>query len=464
MTKPTSIYPDEFKKQIELDLPYTEQGLFFQALDDEIPVSIRVHPNKYKDVYPTEKMVWCPYGHYLSSRPIFTLDPRFHAGAYYVQEAASMSIYHILETISSDKKDIKILDLCAAPGGKSTLIATWLEGKGLLVANEVMKNRAYTLKYNIAKEGYGNIIVTNNDPRDFGNIQDFFDIILVDAPCSGEGMFRKDKKSILEWSPENVISCSLRQKRILTDVLPSLKSDGYLIYSTCTYNDVENIQNVDWLCEQYDLKPISFKMLEGWQIQTKCSGKGIGYQFYPHKTKGEGFFFSVLQLDRNNKNKQQIPSKRLPISNIDIPTKSEKDILSQWIIAENILVVKDKMGTFHGINTHIDNDMHTINAKLRVISCGTTLGIINKNIFLPHHELAFSTIVHSNIPRIEMEIHDALLYLKKVLLSVDSNTNGWHVATHQNNGIGFLKNIGNRINNYLPNEYRIIMDLPNVKT
>ncbi len=201
-----------------------------------------------------EKLLWSSNGFYLQQRPSFTLDPLFHAGAYYVQEASSMFLEEALKQTVDLSQSIKVLDLCAAPGGKSTLIQSVINDTSLLVSNEVIKTRVNVLSENITKWGAANVIVTNNDAKDFQRLPDYFDVIVVDAPCSGSGLFRKDPDAIREWSEQNVQLCSQRQQRILADVLPALKDDGVLIYSTCSYSQEEDEAIADWLIEGLRLK------------------------------------------------------------------------------------------------------------------------------------------------------------------------------------------------------------------
>ena len=240
---------------------------------------------------------WSSNGFYLQKRPSFTLDPLFHAGAYYVQEASSMFLEEALKQTVDLSQPIKILDLCAAPGGKSTLIQSVINNESLLVSNEVIKTRVNILSENITKWGAANVIVTNNDAKDFQRLPNYFDVIVVDAPCSGSGLFRKDREAISEWSEQNVHLCSQRQQRILADVLPALKEDGVLIYSTCSYSEEEDEQIADWLVEEFKVQSLKFKVEEEWGIVETQSSKqnASGYRFYPDKVKGEGFFIAVFK-------------------------------------------------------------------------------------------------------------------------------------------------------------------------
>ena len=241
------------------------------------------------------KVPWNSNGYYLSARPSFTSDPVFHAGAYYVQEASSMLLEQAVRQSIDLTTPQVALDLCAAPGGKSTHLLSRLSDDSLLIANEVIRSRASVLMENIEKWGRDNVIVTNNDPADFGRLEEFFDLVLVDAPCSGEGLFRKEPEAMHEWSMKNVNLCALRQRRIISDIWLSLKPGGILIYSTCTYNDQENIGNLAWLAGQHDLTFETLMLDPAWGVTVVNQGLAIGYQCFPNKVTGEGFFFSVIR-------------------------------------------------------------------------------------------------------------------------------------------------------------------------
>ena len=283
--------PIEFLDRMRQQLG-SESDLLFRALEEEQPTSIRLNDKRDVLSFPcdTAEVPWHIDGYYLAERPQFTLDPLFHAGCYYVQEAASMYVQQALEQYV--RRDSVVLDLCAAPGGKSTLISQYIGDEGLLLSNEVNRQRVFILSENIQKWGNGNTVVTHNTAEDFGErCRNLFDCVLVDAPCSGEGMFRKDQDARKEWSVQNVKMCAERQRKILMDVWPSLKPGGILIYSTCTFNEEENEDNAQWVadCLGADILPLqhdpSWGITEGYP----------GYHFYPHKTKSEGFYLCVLR-------------------------------------------------------------------------------------------------------------------------------------------------------------------------
>ena len=280
----TNSFPEAFEKRVKND-PFLGESLL-NALNEKPPVSIRFHPHKiHTELTDAPIVKWCTDAVYLNERPKFTLDPLFHSGSYYPQEAGSMIIGEILTAIELPDSP-KILDLCAAPGGKSTLIASFLNNDGLLVANEVIQSRSRILKENLTKWGYTNTMVTNNDPADFNRLPHFFDVVVVDAPCSGEGMFRKDPTAREEWSEANVSLCAGRQKRIIHDVWSALKPGGYMIYSTCTFNAIENEGNVEWLMEEFGAELVQWPIPD----EAMLGRNGIGVYFIPGKTESEGFY------------------------------------------------------------------------------------------------------------------------------------------------------------------------------
>jgi 16S rRNA C967 or C1407 C5-methylase (RsmB/RsmF family) len=262
--------------------------------------SVRLNPKKIFNIQHSifnaqlEKVLWNDNGYYLPERPSFTLDPLFHAGAYYVQEASSMFLEEVLKQTVDLTKPLKVLDLCAAPGGKSTLIQSVISKESLLVSNEVIKTRVNILAENITKWGAANVVVTNNDPSDFKRLQNYFDVIVVDAPCSGSGLFRKDANAINEWSENNVTLCSQRQQRILADIIPSLKPGGVLIYSTCSYSLEEDESIADWLSEEFRVKSLKLKIGELLKQFLKRETHLV-IVFIPIKLKAKAFLLQRLK-------------------------------------------------------------------------------------------------------------------------------------------------------------------------
>ena len=293
--------PADFIRQTRLVMGEERLNRFLEALDEESPTSIRMNPSK-GSLTVGESVPWCPEGYYLEGRPQFTFDPLFHAGCYYVQEAASMFVSHILRQFV--KEPVTMLDLCAAPGGKSTAARTVLPEGSLLVSNEPIATRAQILLENITKWGWKDCIVTNNYPRDYRKAKTCFDVILCDVPCSGEGMFRKDPGAISEWSLQNVEKCWRLQREIVADAWECLVPGGLLIYSTCTYNIKENEENVRWIMEEYDAEMLEVPTDPSWGI-TGSLLEGFSapvYRFIPGFTKSEGLFICALRK-RGVKNK-----------------------------------------------------------------------------------------------------------------------------------------------------------------
>ena len=295
------ILPEDFIRETRAVMGEERFNCFMEAFNEDAPVSIRLNPRTLGNgphcALAEGEVPWCPEGYYLSGRPQFTFDPLFHAGCYYVQEASSMFITHVLRHVTEELSLCYILDLCAAPGGKSTAMRTVLPEDSILVSNEPIANRAQILLENITKWGWPNCIVTNNYPRDFRKAKVKFDIILCDVPCSGEGMFRKDPATIGEWSLQNVEKCWRLQREIVADAWECLNPGGLLIYSTCTFNIKENEENVRWILENYDAEPIDVPTKPEWNITgSLLEGFDVPvYRFIPGITRGEGLFMCVLK-------------------------------------------------------------------------------------------------------------------------------------------------------------------------
>lgn len=446
--------PLSFEERMKIQLK-DEAGAFFSALRTESPVSVRLNPGKpvspgFDFVRPENQLPWCKNAYHLNKRPIFTLDPCFHGGAYYVQEASSMFLSHILQQIMPDTP-IRALDLCAAPGGKSTLIASALPAGSLLVSNEVIRSRASILKENIIKWGQDNVVVTGNDPADFSNLTSCFDLVLVDAPCSGEGMFRKDSRAIEEWSESNLQLCSERQKRILSDIWDSLKPGGFLIYSTCTYNRGENEDILDWLIKNHQASTINIEHSFGDIIPT--SGQTYGYHFYPHKVKGEGFFIGVVQKTDGKEchKRKEKKDKTKPIT----LTPEISRLISQ---AESFRVYQTD--TAIGVIPQAHADFITsIESQLRILYKGCEIAEPNNRKTKWLHPFAlYQGLKRDNCIIYNVPLLTALTYLKKEEIPVMAKAGEWVLITHKNISLGWGKSLGNRLNNYYPKEWRIRMN------
>ena len=405
-----------------------------------------------------EAVPWSSNGYYLTERPSFTLDPIFHAGAYYVQEASSMFLEEALKQTVDLTKPLKVLDLCAAPGGKSTLIQSIISADSLLVSNEVIKTRVNILAENITKWGAANVIVTNNDPKDFQRLQNYFDVIVVDAPCSGSGLFRKDPNAINEWSQNNVALCAQRQQRILADIMPSLKSGGVLIYSTCSYSKEEDEAIGDWLVEQFAVSSLQLAVEESWGIvETVSENSGsFGYRFYPDKVKGEGFFIAAFWKPLSSMTITEVKSQKSKGKTKQAFTAKEIEIVKPYLVnAENYFYIKQNEEVI-AMPVHLENELAIIQSALYIKKAGVRLGTIIRNELIPAHDLAVSNIINPAIPKLDVDTETALQYLRKVDLNIESAIKGWVLITHQHLPIGWIKIMANRTNNYYPKEWRIL--------
>jgi 16S rRNA C967 or C1407 C5-methylase (RsmB/RsmF family)/NOL1/NOP2/fmu family ribosome biogenesis protein len=417
------------------------------------PISIRFNPKKAKSIPTADNVPWSEYGVYLPDRPSFTLDPSFHGGKFYVQEASSMFLEQAIRQSVDLSKPLNVLDLCAAPGGKSTHLLSLIGADSLLVSNEVIKSRASILSENLQKWGHCNFAVTNNDPKDFQRLPGFFDVIVVDAPCSGEGLFRKDPSASKEWSEDAVALCSKRQQRILNDVWPALKPGGILIYSTCTYNESENEANLTMLHKQYETESIALKLREEWAIEVVNKDAATGYRFFPHRLKGEGFFISVLRKADDQ------PAKYLRAHNsFSAPGKVLKEEISKWVCTpeDKTFIIRNDSIQFFPKNKTTEIDLLVRN--LHVIVAGTYAASVKHNKLIPEHSLALSTEINAdNFNTIPVSLEEALQFLRKDPLSFHNDKKGFALVTFDDVPLGWVNVLDNRLNNLYPSEWRIRM-------
>ena len=439
--------PEPFVRRTQ-ELLKEEFHAFLDALDYPSPVSVRV--NDKMEYSPSDDTVkWCDAGYYLAERPIFTLDPLLHAGVYYVQEASSMFLQQALHQFVAP--DSVVLDLCAAPGGKSTLISQYLNTGGMLISNEIIRSRAYILAENLIKWGNDTVVVSNNEPKDFQRLPSFFDAVVVDAPCSGEGMFRKDAGAVNEWSEQNVMMCARRQREILMDVWDTLKKDGILIYSTCTYNKEENEENVSWMENELGAELLRLNT----EAFPEITVSDKGYRFFPHKTRGEGFFLSVLRKTSD------APSLRIKKQDKRQQKSefNETELKNKLIEPENWKIYTDNT-MISAFRTKFSDKVELLKSNLHIMHYGITLCEIKGRDLIPHTSLALSKSINlENIQQAELELRDALIYLKKEAINLPEADKGFVLLKYRNIPIGWVKNLGNRCNNLYPNEWRIRMKI-----
>lgn len=416
--------------------------------------SIRVNPKK-KHVSTADftPVPWCADGFYLPSRPVFTLDPLFHAGAYYVQEASSMFVAQAIKSLELEKEPLIALDLCAAPGGKSTLLNSCLHDDSLLVANEIIKTRVNILTDNLIRWGNANTVITNNDPYAFKRLPGYFDLMVVDAPCSGSGMFRKDGSAIDEWSLAAVKLCSERQQRILADSVSALKTGGILVYSTCSYSKEENEDIADWLCESEGFESIRIPIDAAWGIvETRSEQRAcFGYRFYPHLLRGEGFFLAAF---RKTGNQSSFPRKKVKLDKLP----DLRMPLAEWIAnAEGFATFTLNEEAYAFPRDRI-LDLQILRNVLYLKNAGTRAGKLLKTTIVPSHDLAMSNHLRPDIPKVELSLTQAQDYLRKTNIDPTvniANISGWALASFQHVPLGWMKLMPQRINNYFPKEWRI---------
>lgn len=440
----TQIYPDAFVERLKALLP-GDYNAFIETLGSAPPTSIRINPFRPTNKFAAEENIsWCSFGKYLQARPSFTFDPLFHTGAYYVQEASSMFLEEVWKQLKFSNQPLKVLDLCAAPGGKSTHLLSLMNAESLLVANEVIPNRNKILQQNIIKWGSANCIITQNKPEDFAGLENYFDVVLVDAPCSGEGLFRKDKNAVDEWSEKNVAMCSLRQKDIAKHAASCLKPGGFLIYSTCTYEPVENDENIAWI-EQFGMQ--NYKL--------DCSKyPGIvktqyGLQFYPHRIKGEGFYIAALQKEGTGYGYTGAPV------SIKKPQPVNKVIQPYLLQPESFTELK-KNDYIFAIPTWMMSDFAILEKRLYIRNAGILTGSMKGNSFLPSHDIALSNHISKQLPSVELTEEEAITYLRCETPKIKSDLRGWCLATYQDLNLGWMKLMDGRLNNYFPKDWRIL--------
>ena len=475
--------PEDFIK-------YTQELMgdeLFQQLkqgitEQEAPISIRLNPFKCKEGEDVrmenspedgeqnvegeqqvkgEPIPWCPStGRYLSTRPNFTFDPWLHAGKYYVQEASSMFVDLVIRQLVHEP--VMMLDLCAAPGGKSTALRAALPERSLLFSNEPMRTRSQILAENIQKFGHPDMIVTNNYPRDYKKSKLKFDIILTDVPCSGEGMFRKDDGAIEEWSLQNVDNCWHLQREIVSDIWNCLKPGGILIYSTCTFNAHEDEENIAWICEELGAEPFALNGIEeNWNITGNLIGTDIPvYRFLPGKSRGEGIFLAVLRKEgepemekedkkkKKDKNKDKGKNRGNKGKSLQIPT--------DWLKSSDYETITEE-DNFYAIPNRWKAIYEDATKNLKVIHAGIKLGTSKGKDIIPDQSLALSVMLNKEaFPQVELSYEDAIRYLRKEAVNLPIETpKGYVLVTYRQMPLGWEKNIGNRANNLYPQEWKI---------
>jgi 16S rRNA C967 or C1407 C5-methylase (RsmB/RsmF family)/NOL1/NOP2/fmu family ribosome biogenesis protein len=412
---------------------------FFASLLHPPPVSVRLNPFKRSaPPVPDSRVQWAENAWYLKERISFTADPAFHAGAYYVQEAASMLVEPVFQHLFKQNLPRLVLDLCAAPGGKSTHLLSLMQQKGMLVSNEIHPVRNSILRQNLARWGTGNKIITQLPAKSIAAAGIEFDLVLCDAPCSGEGLFRKDPAAIKEWSAQSASFCATRQEIILSEIDDAVKLNGYLIYSTCTYNPEENDVQIKKLTDTGNWESVQLDLSHSGAVPTKH-----GWQCYPHRVKGEGFYISALKKInftgrrvKSTKTKK-IETHKLPVS-----------------IPDGFSIFKNGERYFL-IPSALESEMKTLTESLPFKSVGIEFGTMKSSDFIPSAEYALS-IADKSFPAIDNNLTDSLRFLRGETPLYSGEKKGWHLMNYDGLSMGWVKVVDRRINNNYPREWRIL--------
>lgn len=452
----------DFCIQMEALLGQDEANMLTQAIEQSTPpVSVRVNALKPSDTLPAPAdgaVPWCAAGQYLAERPRFTYDPLLHAGCYYVQEAASMFVEQAYKQITTDFTPHRLLDLCAAPGGKSTLWRSLMCDGDLLVANEPIRQRAQILAENLTKWGHPDVVCTSAYPEEFAPLGSFFDVIAADVPCSGEGMFRKDAVAIDEWSPQAVDSCAARQWQIIESVWPALRQGGYLVYSTCTYNRQEDEDNVVRICNELGAELVPIATQPEWGIAGDTTGRNLPvYHFFPHKTKGEGLFLALLRKTSEAPVAKEKKGKKQRGNNNQPGIQGGAEII-KWIAnSHEFKLLRTDEAHVIAVRQSLADDVQRVCSSVRALTAGIMLVEEKGRKRIPQHALALSVQrAKEAFPVTELSLDDALNYLRREGITLPPDVpRGYVVASYKGHALGFLNNLGARANNLYPQEWRI---------
>ncbi len=449
--------PIAFTERMRKQLGAEEAESLFAALDSASPVAVRLNPAKSGDegVWSNgEAIAWSKNGRKLKERPSFTIDTAFHAGAYYVQEAASQFLDYVIA--GEELQGKRVLDMCSAPGGKTTIYSTAVGEDGLVLANEYVRSRANILADNVRKWGMGNVLVTNNAPEHIAQFEGWFDVVAVDAPCSGEGMFRKEEVAREDWSEEVVKMCAARQLSIVREAWQSLKEGGLFVYSTCTFNEDEDegllrafIEEVGDVFEPSQRVEID----ENWGIVRGEVGAFQTFRFFPHKTDSEGLFVAVAR--KAEPTTQRTPKARKKVMQ-EVDKASRKE-LSRWLQQPDNHTFAMVADTVYAYRTEQFKAVQALSEGLTAIYSGVAMGQIFKGKLKPDWALSQYVGLERKAVAVE-EVDEALAldYLRKKDIAVGDMVEGMNLLTHKGRALGFAKRVGARCNNLYPNSLKIM--------
>ncbi len=453
--------PERFVERMRRELGAAEAEALCAAMEREASTSVRWNAAKRGAAKPSGREVpWSPQGRRLDERPAFTLDPDFHGGAYYVQEASSQFAGYILSQAAggADRcRGMRVLDMCAAPGGKTTHYASLVGREGLVVANEINRSRAAVLADNVRKWGTGNVAVTCGDSARAAMLSEWFDAVAVDAPCSGEGMFRKSEEARAQWSEAAVSMCAERQVEIALNAFRALRRGGIFIYSTCTFNrteDEEVLRRVaaelgDELCESE-----SIEANPAWGVVTGREGVFRTFRFFPHRVEGEGMFLAVARRAGEAGRVRDPRVRRSVLSPVDSRTARE---LSRWVADADAMRFMAAGDTLYGCYADRYDDVAVLAGTLAVIYSGVAMGQVFKGALRPDGALAlFAGVSRDAVPCREVSQEEALRFLRKQDMDASGFEQGLNMVTRGGLPLGFVKRVGARVNNMYPNSLRIL--------
>lgn len=453
------VLPQDFKDKMKCLLK-DEFDDFLKGYDKDNFYSLRINTLKAdisdvldKNIFSFSPVKWCPTGFYYPGDERPGRHSYHHAGVFYIQEASAMAVVECADIHHGHK----VLDLCAAPGGKSTQIAAKLGGTGLQVSNEIVPNRAKILSQNIERMGISNAIVTNESPEKLEKVfPDFFDRIIVDAPCSGEGMFRKDPQVAKEWSLSQIEVCANRQGYILESAHKLLAEDGIMVYSTCTFSPEENEMAVEKFMSNHPeyllIKPEVHKHFTAgipeWS-ESKNPDLEKTMHLFPHKIDGEGHFIAVLKKTSGNVSKVKMAK-----------NTADKKLLQPYFDFEKKFLKSISFGNFtmFGENLYAMPQGTPDLSKVKVLRCGLHLGEIRKGRFEPSHSLAIA-LKKENVKQFvsyPCDSGEMLSYLKGETLQTDENFKGWCLVCTDGYSVGWTKVSDGTMKNHYPKGLRIM--------
>jgi len=447
----TARIPLELLDDLSARLPGFSRADFLEAHTLPPPVSVRLNPAKPSAAFAdAERVRWCADGRYLAQRPVFTLDPLLHAGAYYVQEASSMLLAHAVQKLLPERSGLRVLDLCAAPGGKSTLLASLLPQDAVLVSNEVIRTRVPLLAENLGRWGAPNVIITTADPARLAAVGPLFGAVVVDAPCSGSGLFRKDADAVDHWSREAVRLCADRQRRILREAWKVLQPGGVLIYSTCSFSAEEDEDILDWMADELGAESLPIPMPAEWGFAETRARGGVGYRASPERVRGEGFFLAGV---RKVAGEEPRPARVRSAHNPKVFAQAEHLLRpSDWRCAPT------GPDAWSAMTPAVEELCAALQPAVPMVRAGVPLGAPAAKGWVPAHDAALSTALSPDIPALAVGREDALLFLKREEMRTVVHAAGWQVVAYEGLPLGWVKALpGGRLNNYLPKASRIRM-------